>query len=190
MFRIYYALVVVVLASILAPRAGAQVFRMTDGELGYRWTGFAIDEENVLTVAHADHDVAYIYTRVAMIACDRIRHDKDRDIAIFKCRMKHGQPVLKIAEETKSRSFKIIGHPGGLEKLKTVLYPLHSKKFNAKLRGSDETVLLLEGEAFMGMSGSPVVDPETGHVVGIQSAGGPEDTYCVSLEQVRKFLKR
>lgn len=180
--------IVFAFAIAIAATLNAQVVRMTDGEVGYKWTGFAIDDDRILTVAHADHDVAYVYTYAALIACDRISHDAQRDIAIFKCRMKHGQPHAKIAEHTRGHVFKISGFPEGKPELRTVTYPKHTKKFNAKLRGSDEPVLLLEGKAYMGMSGSPVVETDTGEVVGIQSAGGPDDTFCVSLDQIRKFL--
>ncbi len=173
---------------LIAIPANAQVVRMTDGEVGYKWTGFAIDEDHILTVAHADHDLAYIYTRLALIACDRVSHDRVRDIALFKCRMKHGQPLAKIAEHTRPSMLKISGHPEGQPLIRTLLYPIHTKISNARVRGSNEDCLVLEGKAYMGMSGSPVTDPDTGEVVGIQSAGGPNDTYCVSLDQIRKFL--
>jgi len=86
-----FAKIALTLLLLFPSPAIAQVVRMTDGEVGYKWTGFAIDEDHILTVAHADHDLAYIYTHVALIACDRVSHDRVRDIALFKCRMKHGQ---------------------------------------------------------------------------------------------------
>lgn len=161
----------------------------TEGIRTHWWTGFAIDDHQLLTVAHANFKSVQVHSGNKTIEATRIKVDFERDIALLSCKTRHGLLPIKLAKQAVSGVFRITGFPMGQKEPRILSYRKHTRIFNVTRNNSShgEFLLSLDGEAFLGMSGSPVVN-EAGELCGIQCHGNKEATSCASLEQIRRFL--
>jgi hypothetical protein len=149
------------------------------------WTGVAVGEDLILSVAHpmaegsgeADFNGKIVWF-------DVIKADKPRDLALYKCREPHGVKPVKLADRRPVIA-RIIGFAASGKKI--LNYPVKPNLRNARVI-EGEPFLLMQGEAFQGMSGSPVLT-EDGKLSGIQSAGDTGETQAANPEQIRAFLK-
>lgn len=155
------------------------------------WTGFAIDDRQILTVAHANFKSVQVHTGETTIEATRIRVDFDRDIALLSCNSRHGLLPIRMAKQAVSSVFRITGFPAGQRTPRVLTYRKHTRIFNVHRNNSSrgEYLLSLDGEAYLGMSGSPVVN-EAGELCGIQCHGDKEATSCTTIDQIKRFLGR
>ncbi len=151
------------------------------------WTGVAIGKDLILSVAHPmNSGAAEAEFDGKVVRFDVIKADKPRDLALYKCREPHGvQPV--IVADRHPITARIIGFTYSGKKV--LNYPVSPNIEKARII-EDEPFLVMYGEAFQGMSGSPVLT-EDGKLAGIQAAGNPElkTTSAASLKQIKEFLK-
>lgn len=149
-----------------------------------QWTGVAIDKDLVLSVAHpkTSGDAVVTFGLHKMVATV-IKADTKFDLAVYRTHELHGVTPIKIAKRHPVRA-KIIGFIN--RDRRQVEYQVLAKEAFAE---PDAPFLVMKGEAFHGMSGSPVIT-EDGLLAGIQSGGDMEakETHSPRVEQLRRFL--
>lgn len=121
-----------------------------------------------------------------VITCEVIKADKTRDLALYRCREPHGVQPVAMADRNPIVA-RIVGFASSGKK--TLNYPVTPNKENARVI-EGEPFLVMRGEAFQRMSGSPVLTAD-GKLAGIQSAGDPavKTTSAANLDQIKNFLK-
>ena len=151
------------------------------------WTGVAISEDLILSVAHPmESGVAEAEFDGKVVRFDVIKSDKSRDLALYRCREPHGVRPVILADRHPITA-RIIGFTQTGKKV--LNYRVSPNTEQARII-EGEPFLVMYGEAFQGMSGSPVLT-EDGKLAGIQAAGDPDlkTTSAASLNQLKAFLK-
>ena len=151
------------------------------------WTGVAVGKDLILSVAHPmDSGSAEADFDGKIVWFDVVKADKPRDLALYKCREPHGVQPVKLADRNPITA-RIVGFAYSGKKI--LNYPVSPNTENARII-EGEPFLVMFGEAFQGMSGSPVLT-EDGELAGIQAAGDPDrkTTSAASLLQIKEFLK-
>ena len=145
-----------------------------------QWSGVAVAPDLILSVAHSiTNGEAKAEFEGGTVVATVIKFDKDRDLALFKAT--GTLKPIKIAKE-RPRLAKILGFAMGHKKV--VSYPVSA---TIAYVIPTEHLLVMDGEAFHGMSGGPVLN-ENGELVGIQSSGDKAMTMASSPEQIKSFL--
>ena len=181
----YFILFFMLMGSVAADDLSPHV-RITRG--GMQMSGVVVADGQVLTAAHAWTSGPVRVEFVGMDECvlrdgEVVRADIDRDLALVKVRTTRARKV-KIGK-VKSGRASVRGFRG-------LDAPMQEQAGNVLIKDpasgtNGERLLALDCEALSGLSGSGVVDAETGELIGIQSAGSKK-TYCATVEQISGFL--
>ena len=181
----YLAIVLACCGTLAADELSPHVRITRDGT---QMSGVVVGEDKVLTAAHAWTSGP---VRVEFVGADEsivrsgevVAADVDRDLAIVKVKTTRAGRV-KIGRVKSGRAV-IKGFRG-------LAAPMQQQTGNVLTRDhatgkNGEQLLVLDCEALSGLSGSGVLDGETGCLIGIQSAGSTK-TYCATPDQIGRFL--
>lgn len=181
------AFIVLALVAITS-RGEDYICRMTfpiGGGHSKQWTGVAVSDRLILSVAHAiQSGEAECKFGDKVVKAEVIKFDTVRDLALFRCKEPHGVAPLALSD-TKPKVCRIAGWFGNV--FKRLEYRVNGMVVWVEPL-KDEKLTAMDGEAFHGMSGSPVIG-EDGKLVGIQCSGTKEMTVAARLKQVKAFLK-
>lgn len=160
--------------------------RITRG--GTQMSGIVVGKNEVLTAAHAWTNgpvkVEFVGPEESILRWGEvIAVDVGRDIAIVKVKTR-GAKVVQLGQ-VKSKRAVIRGFRGldaeMIEMRGNVLVDDPASGSNG------EPLLVVDCQALSGLSGSGVLDEETGELIGVQSAGSKK-TYCATPDQIGRFF--
>lgn len=163
---------------------------------GTTWSGIAISETQILTVAHHGFEAGKViraefalgkhgaFERIG-VKSTVVRSDTSRDLSVLS----YSQPVV-----AKVRCYPVgkslaIGDDAVIsgyvaDQAMVVTCPL--RRTDLEVTGTGIPILDFNGAAVSGMSGSGVV--RDGHAVGIQFGGDATCLHAVTVESIRTFL--
>lgn len=163
----------------------------------YSGSGFAVDDDHVVTNAHVvagAREVDLLVPARDAISAQVVAFDKDRDLAVLYA-PGHGLRPLELADGGVGDRGAVIGYPGGRTSPRTapVLIERQVVGIGRDIYGrgaTERSLQVLAAELRSGDSGAPVVDND-GRVIGVVFAVSPDATtvaYALTIDEVRATL--
>jgi hypothetical protein len=180
-------------AQILKPFAGDGTCRLSAN--GTKWSGVAIGDGLILTVAHhdqpdgfyAEFPASFGSTDFARVSAELVKIDKDADLSVLRYELPELVTVRSYdVSELPATAIEIPGYLAG-ETPKRV--KLHRKRGGTKVAGIaiDSYDGIGISSPQFGMSGSPLMTPDK-QIAGIQSIGAGSEVGAVTVDTIRQFL--
>jgi hypothetical protein len=179
--------------AILKPFAVDGACRLTAN--GEKWSGVAIGDGLILTVAHhaqstgffAEFPATFGSTDFARVSAELVKIDQESDLSVLRYRL----PELVTVRDYEicELSEHAVEIPGYLQGETPQRLKIQRRRAGVKIAGI--AIDTYDGIGIVspqyGMSGSPLLTPD-GKVAGIQAIGSGSDVGAVTVETIHRFL--